>query len=85
MTTTFRLPASSLDQSFLDRVKAMFPEKRIAIVISDEEEQPKRPKLPAGTPMSELLKFRGMISNEDAEEMKRAIEEGCEQIDREDW
>ena len=30
-----------------------------------------------GTPVKELLKFAGTISKEDAEIMKRTIEEGC--------
>jgi hypothetical protein len=38
MTTTFHLPANSLDQSFLDRVKSMFRERSVAITISDDEE-----------------------------------------------
>jgi hypothetical protein len=85
MTTTFQLSASSLDQNFLDRVKSMFREREVAITVSDVDDRSKRTKLPPGTPMSELLKFRGMISNEDAEEMKRIIEEGCERIDPEGW
>ena len=34
---------------------------------------------------SELLKFAGMLSDEDAAEMLQAIEEGCEQVDPDDW
>ncbi len=36
MTTTFRLAANELDQTFLDRVKAMFREKQVAIVVYEE-------------------------------------------------
>jgi hypothetical protein len=36
MTATFRLPAEELDQTFLDRVKAMFREKQVAIVVYEE-------------------------------------------------
>jgi hypothetical protein len=39
----------------------------------------------AGTPLSELLRFSGSIADEDAEEMMQAIEEGCEQIDVDEW
>ena len=87
MTTTFHLSAKDLDQSFLDRLKAMFREREVAITVSDEQEPTvlRRSVLPPGTPMSELLKLQGSISHQDAEEMKRAIEEGCEQIDYDDW
>ena len=40
---------------------------------------------PAGVPGSALLKFFGTISREDAEAMKRVIEEDCEQINPESW
>ena len=38
-----------------------------------------------GTPGKELLKFAGTISPEDAQDMIEAIEEGCEQIDANEW
>ncbi len=38
MTTTFRLAADELDQSFVERVKSMFREKKIAIVVYEEDE-----------------------------------------------
>jgi hypothetical protein len=79
MTTTFHLSAKELDQSFLDRLKAMFREREVAITVSDDEEQTmvlRHSLPPKGTPMSELLKLQGSISKEDAEEMIRAIEEG---------
>jgi hypothetical protein len=40
MTTTFRLAANELDQSFLDRIKAMFREKRVSIVVYEENPLP---------------------------------------------
>jgi len=40
---------------------------------------------PQGTKGSELLKFAGSLSPEDAEEMRAAIEEGCERIDTDGW
>jgi hypothetical protein len=40
---------------------------------------------PQGTPGRELLRFAGTISDEDAQEMMKAIEEGCEQIDYDKW
>ena len=38
-----------------------------------------------GTPGKELLRFAGTISHEDAQQMMKAIEEGCEQIDANEW
>lgn len=39
---------------------------------------------PKGTPGKDLLRFAGTISAEDADEMMRAIEEGCERIEPDD-
>lgn len=41
--------------------------------------------LPKGTPLKELLKFAGTIPLEDLEQMKQAIEEGCEQVYESEW
>ena len=38
-----------------------------------------------GTPSKELLKFVGLFPPEDIEEIKRAIEEDCGQIDKSGW
>ena len=38
-----------------------------------------------GTPGRDLLRFAGTIPQEDLEEIKKAIEEGCEQIDANQW
>ena len=42
---------------------------------------PTRSKTPPGVPGKDLLKFGGFLSNEDADAMLQAIEEGCERID----
>jgi len=42
------------------------------------------PQLPKGTPGRDLLKYAGTISQADAQEMLKAIEEECERID-DDW
>ena len=41
--------------------------------------------LPPGAKLEDLMKFAGTIPREDLEEMQRAIEEGCEQIDHDSW
>ena len=38
-----------------------------------------------GTPGKELLKFVGLFPPEDIEEIKRAIEEDCGQVDESEW
>jgi hypothetical protein len=41
--------------------------------------------LPEGTPGKDLLKFAGILSREEAEEMLKVIEEDCERIDPNEW
>jgi hypothetical protein len=40
---------------------------------------------PRGTPGKQLLEFAGILTPEEAKEMMDAIEEGCEQIDANEW
>ncbi|MFB2970027.1 hypothetical protein ACE1CD_13710 [Aerosakkonema sp. BLCC-F183] len=42
-------------------------------------------KNPVGVPGKELLQFAGTISHEDAKIMLEAIEEGCGQVDLNEW
>lgn len=42
-------------------------------------------EMPEGAPIHEFLKFSGSIPSEDLEQMKQAIEEGCEQIYASEW
>ncbi|MCX7926006.1 MAG: hypothetical protein N2554_09380 [Fimbriimonadales bacterium] len=42
-------------------------------------------KLPRGTPGYKLAELAGSLSDEAAEEMLTAIEEGCEQVDPSQW
>jgi len=43
------------------------------------------PVTPRGIPGRELLRFAGTISSEDCQAMLEAIEEGCEQVDPNEW
>jgi hypothetical protein len=45
----------------------------------------KSAKLPKGTKWDDIQEFAGTISAADADEMRRAIEEGCEKIEIESW
>ncbi len=38
-----------------------------------------------GTPGQQLLKFAGTISVEDLAIIRRAIDQGCEQVDTDEW
>ena len=38
-----------------------------------------------GTPGSQLLRFAGSISADDLKLMREAIEQGCEQVDVNEW
>ena len=38
-----------------------------------------------GVPGANLLRFVGMIGESDLDEMSRAIEDGCERIDADEW
>ena len=40
---------------------------------------------PRGTPGKDLLRFAGMIDEEDLKAIEKAIEEGCERIDESKW
>ena len=38
-----------------------------------------------GTPGKELVKFSGIIDDEDAEKIREAVDEGCEKVDFNEW
>lgn len=38
-----------------------------------------------GVPGKDLVQFSGVLSRDEADEMERAIEEGCEQVDASEW
>ncbi len=40
---------------------------------------------PRGVPGKDLLRFAGILPDEDAEEMMKIIEEGCERVDYDEW
>jgi hypothetical protein len=41
--------------------------------------------LPRGMTTAEAMQMVGTLSHEDAEEMRRIIEEGCEQVNESGW
>ena len=42
-------------------------------------------RLPRGVPGERLLVFAGRIASEDVADIKRAIEEDCEQVTTDEW
>jgi hypothetical protein len=53
------------------------------VVALERRQELRAASVPKGIPGRDLLRFAGTLSPEDAEEMRQAIEEGCEQIDEE--
>ena len=58
--------------------------ERLREYITVMEVQPSK-KIPRGTPGRDLLRFVGSIPAESVEQMRQAIEEDCEQIDKDEW
>jgi hypothetical protein len=48
-------------------------------------ERPGTPESPRGTPGRDLLRFAGTLDSADLAAMARAIEEGCEAVDPNEW
>jgi hypothetical protein len=71
-----------LQQELLDHMSRLPSDKQRRVVefaaaLSYTTEQ--------GVPASKLLELAGTLPSEDADEMRRAVEEDCEQIDRNGW
>lgn len=54
------------------------------VVMPRDEDEVKTEHL-KGVPGKQLLKHMGVISSHDAKMMTKAIEEGCERIDSDEW
>ncbi len=82
-------------QQFTDKVFALPPEARQhAEEFVDYLQQKYAPTAPTqtpsvsrvrGVPGRELLRFAGTIEPDDLILMEKAIEEGCEQVDADEW
>mgnify|MGYP000947725973 CR=1 FL=1 len=72
----------SFEQEISSHLHKLTPEQQmrvLAFVRTLSEEKP------SGVPGSDLLKFAGAIDLEDLQEMEKAITEGCEQVNLNDW
>ena len=45
----------------------------------------REPTVANGTPGNNLMKFAGIMTEEEADELAQIIEDGCERIDYNDW
>jgi hypothetical protein len=78
---------STLQADLLTTISALPEPKQIAVLqFAKALTSPSAPSvLPPGTPGSELLKFKGRWSAEEADLITKAIEEEFEQVDPRDW
>jgi hypothetical protein len=75
------MTTSEFKQEAMKRIDRIPPE-RYEAALTRLNEIVERPQ---GTPGRELLKYAGSLSPEAADEIERAIEEGCEQVDHGGW
>ena len=73
---------STTIQEIVDRLGKLTPAQQKSVLYFAMELSG---ELPEGTPIAEFLEFAGTIPLEDLEEMKQAIEEGCEQVYASEW
>ncbi len=74
------MTGSSLEKAILDQLDRLAPEEQMEVLA-----YARTLAQPIGVPGQEMLRFAGLIPPADLEEMERAIEEGCEQIDSDGW
>ncbi len=71
-----------LKQEILRQLEHLPPAMQRRVLLFSKTLVEKKPK---GTKGKDLMRFFGTMPKEDAEEMLRAIEEGCEQVDSGGW
>lgn len=71
-----------IEREILDRLAQMNQDEKTKVL---EFVRTIGSDIPQGTPASVLLEFAGSISAEDSALMKKAIEEGCEGVDLDEW
>ena len=72
----------SFEQEITSHLHKLSPEQQkqvLAFVRTLAEEKP------TGVPGKELLRFAGAIALDDLKEIEKAIAEGCEQVNMNDW
>lgn len=71
----------SLEREILEELKSLTPEQQRRVLDLARSLSAR----PRGVSGKELLRFAGIFSPEEGEAIERAIEEGCERIDPDDW
>jgi ERCC4-type nuclease len=81
-STDQEVSMSALEEEITERLKNLSPEKREQVLEYTRSlgDAPRRNAL-----KSELWRFRNTFSPEEAEEIKRVIEEECERVDPDGW
>jgi hypothetical protein len=74
--------ASALVQEVIEHLEALPPELQEQVLVFVRQLDPAPLRGVAG---KSLLHFANTISKADLELMRRAIEEGCEQVDPNEW
>lgn len=72
----------ALEQEFRDSLAVLAPEQQRQVL---EYARSLGAATRQGVPGTALLRFAGAMSREDAAELARAVEEGCEAIDPDGW
>jgi len=73
---------NAIIQQIIKQLSSLPPDLQKKIYDFTVELSHSRPK---GTPGKDLLQFAGTIESDDIEVMKQAIEEGCEQVNADEW
>ena len=77
------MTATARQQELLARFEQLLPSQQQEVIdFASFLAAKKLSEVPAGTRM---LQYAGILSDEDAQQMLTAIEEGCEQIDEAGW
>ena len=72
----------ALKKEILDQLEKMGVEQQQHVLRFARTLAATRPK---GTPGRELLRFAGAIERDDLQQIAQAIEEGCEQVNLDEW
>lgn len=76
------MASPSFEQEITSHLHKLSPEQQMRVLdfvrtLAEEK--------PSGVPGSELLRFAGAIDLDDLKEMEKAINEGCEQVNLNEW
>jgi hypothetical protein len=73
---------TTIKEEILNEIDKMTPERQMRVL---EFARNLSNPLPPGVPGKDLLQFGGFLTDEEADAMLQAIEEGCEQVYPSEW